>query len=78
MFFKMEAVVPYSESPFFNIIYPASGNEFSACGDSVFLVRAILLLLEIIIKRYGSFFRLVETSISTKSFIMASGNRFSG
>ena len=42
---------PYCKSVFFNILYPASANEFSACGNSVFLVGTILLLLEIIIKR---------------------------
>ena len=79
IFFKMEAVLRYSESVFFNIIYPANG-WFSAYGNSTFLVRAILLLLEIIsvIKRDSiSFFRQLETYILTKSFILASWNRFS-
>ena len=51
IFFKVEAVLPYCKSVFFNILYPASANEFSACGNSVVLVETILLLLEIIIKR---------------------------
>ena len=58
----------------FNIRYPANANGFSAYGNSSFLVKAVLLLLEIInvIKRdSGSFFRLLETPIS-KSFILAS------
>ena len=45
---KVEAVLLYSKSVFFNILYPASGNEFSAYGNIIFLVRAILLLSEII------------------------------
>ena len=48
IFFKVEAVLPYIKGVFFNILYPASANEFSAYGNSIFLVRAILLLLEII------------------------------
>ena len=48
IFFKVEAVLPYSKSVFFNILYPASVNEFSAYGNSIFLVGAILLLLETI------------------------------
>ena len=46
--FKVETVLPYSKSVFFNILYRASANEFSAYGKSIFLVRDILLLLEII------------------------------
>ena len=56
IFFKVEAVLLYSKSVFFNILYPASANEFSACGNSVFLVGTILLLLEIIITRQQQFF----------------------
>ena len=48
IFFQVEAVLPYSGSLFFSILYPASANEFSAYGNSIVLVRAILLLLEII------------------------------
>ena len=48
IFFEAEAVLPYSGSVFFNILYPANANGFSAYGNSMFLVRAILLLLEII------------------------------
>ena len=48
IFLKVEAVLPNSGSVFFNILYPASANGFSAYGNSIFLVRAILLLLEII------------------------------
>ena len=73
----MEAVLPYSKSVFFNIIYPAGANEFSAYGNSIFIVGAILLLLEIISVDGGSFFLLVETSVSTESFILAWGNGFS-
>ena len=47
-FFKVEAVLPYSKSLFFNILYTANANRFSAYGNSIILVRAILLLLEII------------------------------
>ena len=73
-FFKVEAVLPYSNSVFLNILYRASANEFSAYGNSIFLVRAILLLLEIIsvIKRLfqrNPSFWLVETDFP------ASGNR---
>ena len=46
--FKVEAVLPYSKNVFFHILYRASANEFSAYGKSIFLVRDILLLLEII------------------------------
>ena len=46
--FQVEAILLYSKSVFFNILYPASVNEFSANGNSIFLVRAILLLLEVI------------------------------
>ena len=49
IFFKVEAVLlPYSKSVFFNILYPASVNEFSAYGNNIFLVGSIMLLLEII------------------------------
>ena len=44
----MEAVLPYTGSVFFNILYPANSNGFSANGNITFLARAILLLLEII------------------------------
>ena len=80
IFFKMEGVLRYSGSVFFNIIYPANARWFSAYGNSTFLARAILLLLEIIsiIKRDSiSFVRQLETYILTKSFILASWNRFS-
>ena len=60
---------------FFNILYSANANRFSAYGNSIFLVRAILLLLEIIsVIKSGSFFRLLERSVSMKSFIPASRN----
>ena len=77
IFFKAEAVLPYSGSVFFNILYRANSKGYYAYGNSIFLVRAILLLLEII-RVIGSSFRLLETSISTKSFILANGNGFSG
>ena len=48
IFFKVEAVLPYSGRVFFNVLYPANAKGFSAYGDSIFLVRAILLLLEVI------------------------------
>ena len=48
IFFKVETVLPYSKSIFFNINYPASVNEFAAYGNSIFLFKATLLLLEII------------------------------
>ena len=48
IFFKVEVVLPYSKSVFFNILYPASANEFSAYGNNIFLVGALMLLLEII------------------------------
>ena len=41
----MEPVLPYSKSVFLNILYPASANEFSAYGNSIFLVGAILHIL---------------------------------
>ena len=56
IFFKVEAMLPFCKSVLFNILYPASANEFFACENSIFLVRAILLLLEIIIKRQQQFF----------------------
>ena len=46
IFFKVKAVLPYSKSVFFNILYLASANKFSAYGNSIFLVRVILLLVE--------------------------------
>ena len=76
IFFKVEAALPYSKNVFFNILYPASANEFSAYGNSIFLVGAILLLLEInsVIKRRlfqrNPSFWLVETDFP------ATGNRF--
>ena len=76
----MEAMLRYNGSVFFNIVYAANANWFSAYGNSTFLPRAILLLLEIIsvIKRgISSFFRQLETYILTKSFILASWNGFS-
>ena len=48
IFFKVEAVLPYSKTVFFNVLYPASANKFSSYGKSIFLIRDILLLLEII------------------------------
>ena len=48
IFFKVEAVLPYSKSVFFNTLYQASANEFSAYGNNNFLVGAIVLLFEII------------------------------
>ena len=50
-------------------------TNFLPTETAFFLFTAILLLLEII---SGSFFLRVETSISTKSFILTSGNGFSG
>ena len=47
-------------------------TDFLPTEAVFFLVRAILLLLEIISLVSGMFFRLLETSISTKSFILAS------
>ena len=46
--FKVEALLPYSGSLFFNIFYPANTSRFSAKRSSIFFFRAILLLLEII------------------------------
>ena len=46
--FKVEAVLRYNKSTFFNIFYPAGTNQFSGYGNCIFWVRAILLLLEII------------------------------
>ena len=80
IFFKVEAVLRYSGRVFFNTLYPADAKVFSAYRNSIFLVRTILLLLEIIsvIKRdSSSFFCQLETSILTKSFILASWNGFS-
>ena len=77
IFFKAEAVLPYSGSVFFNILYRANSKEYYAYRNSIFLVRAFLLLLEII-RVIGSFFCLLETSISTKPFILANGNGFPG
>ena len=53
IFFKVEAALPYRKSVFLIVLYPANANEFSDYGNSSFLVRAILLLLEIssVIKR---------------------------
>ena len=78
IFFKVEAeLLPYSGSVFFNVLYPVNANRFSANVNSIFLVRAIFLLLEIIsVIKSSSFFRLLERSISMKSFIPASRNEF--
>ena len=78
IFFKVEAeVLPYIGSLFFNTLYSANASRFSAYGNSIFLVRAFLLLLEIIsVIQSGSFFRLLERFISVKSFIPASRNEF--
>ena len=46
--FKVEAVLPYYKSVFFNILYPASANEFSACGNSIFWSELFCWVLEII------------------------------
>ena len=78
IFLTVEAVLSYSKSIFSNILYPTSANKFSVYGNSISLVGATLLLLEIISVNSGSFFLLAKTSISTKSFILASGNGFSG
>ena len=48
IFFEVEAVLPCSGSVFFNVCYPANANGFSVYGNSIFLVRTILLLLKII------------------------------
>ena len=78
IFFKVEAeVLPYIGSLFFNTLYSANASRFPAYGNSIFLVRAFLLLLEIIsVIQSGSFFRLLERFISVKSFIPASRNEF--
>ena len=44
----MEAMLPCSGTEFLNILFSTSANGFSAYGDSIFVVRPILLLLEII------------------------------
>ena len=36
IFFNVEAVLQYSKSLFFNILYPASANEFSAYEKQYF------------------------------------------
>ena len=36
IFFKVETVFPYNRISFFNILYPASANEFSAYENSIF------------------------------------------
>ena len=77
IFFKVEAVILCSNSVFFNILFPASANGFSAYGNSILqtVFRAILWLLGIISLIQGdSFFRLLERSISMKSFIPTSRN----
>ena len=58
IFFKVEAVLSYNGNVFFNILYPANGNGFSAYENIIILVRAILLLLQIIsaIMRQWQFF----------------------
>ena len=48
-FFKVEAVFPHSGHIYFNILYPACVNIFSAWCKKYFLVKAILLLIETII-----------------------------
>ena len=48
IFFKVEAVLPYCKSVFFNILYPASANEFSACGNRIFWSELFCWVLEII------------------------------
>ena len=70
---KVEAMLPYSKTVFFNFLSCQFKRIFY-----LFLVRAILPLLEVIsvINRQWQFFLLVETSISSKSFILPSGNGF--
>ena len=61
IYFKVKALLRYSGIVFFNILYTANANGFSAHGNSIFFIRAILLLLEIISvikKDSGSLFRL--------------------
>ena len=74
--FKMEAVLLYSKSVFFNILYPASPNKFSAHRNSIFLVGAILLLLGIIsvIRRQWQFFSSSGNVYFNEIFILAGGN----
>ena len=70
---EVEAMLPYSKTVFFNFLSCQFKRIFY-----LFLVRAILPLLEVIsvINRQQQFFLLVETSISSKSFILPSGNGF--
>ena len=44
MFFKMEAMLSYSGTVVLNFLYSARANGFYASGDSIFVVRPILLL----------------------------------
>ena len=48
-FFKVEAAFQCSQNVFFNILYPASADGFSALMKQYFLVRATSLLVETII-----------------------------
>ena len=42
IFFKVEAGLSYSKSIFFNILYPASANELSADGNSIFFLLELI------------------------------------
>ena len=52
IFLKVKAVLPYSESVFFNILYPADANGFSPYRHSIFFfwLNIFLLLLEILVE----------------------------
>ena len=75
---EVEAMLPYCKTVFFNFLSSQFKRIFCLRNFLPFFVRAILPLLEVIsvINRQQQFFLLVETSISSKSFILPSGNGF--
>ena len=91
-FFKMEVAFLYCKNVFSISFIRLVQTDFLPSGNSIFLVRAIFLLVETIIgirrKQFSKkeiilvsgqlIFWLVETTFSTKSLIPTSGNGFSG
>ena len=65
----MEGAFPYNGNIFFNILYPASANEFSAYWKQYFLVDAISLLVETISKE-----KVGESSFKRKSSLLLVDN----
>ena len=62
---KKKGIFPYSGNVFFNILHPLVQTDFLLSGKSIFLVRAILLLVENITG--------IRSKRSKKDLILASG-----